>query len=99
MDLDKARREEVRWLVLRALYSAQEIGTSEAILRNTVESVVPYVTEMEIRRAMDYLAERELITIDSRNKPVWFGKINRHGIDVVEGTVECHPGIARPRDW
>jgi len=97
-NLNRAKREELRWLVLRTLYAGQEIGVSETIIRNAVEPVIPDVTETEIRRAMDYLQERDLIAIE-RNRPIWFAKINRVGIDLVEGTIECHPGIARPKDW
>lgn len=98
IDMEKARREELRWVILRTLYSAQEIGTSESIICRTVEGAIPDVTESEIRRGLDYLEERKLITTE-RNRPVWFAKINRYGIDIVEYTVDCLPGIARPKKW
>jgi hypothetical protein len=98
IDMERARREEMRWLILRALYAAQPMGTSEVIIRNALEPVVPDATELEIRKELDYLEERELARVD-RNRPVWFAKINNHGLDVVEYTVGCHPGIARPRKW
>jgi len=31
--------------------------------------------------------------------PAWFGKLTREGVDVVEYTVLCDPGIARPRKY
>lgn len=98
IDMERARREEMRWLILRALYAAQPMGTSEVIIRNAMEPVIPDATELEIRRELDYLVERELAAVE-RNRPVWFAKINNHGIDVVEYTVECRPGIARPKKW
>jgi hypothetical protein len=97
VDFEKARREELRWRILKALDAAQPIGTSETIVRNSVEPVVPDVTLIEVRKELDYLAERDLITVERRQ--VWFAKINRYGIDVVEYTVDCHPGIARPKKW
>jgi hypothetical protein len=98
-DLDRAKREELRWLILLTLYQAQEIGLSENIILNSVQPCMPDVTQTEIRRGMDYLVERDLITIEDRRRQVWFAKINRVGIDIVEYTIDCHPGIARPRKW
>jgi hypothetical protein len=98
IDMERARREEMRWLILRALYAAQPMGTSEAIIRNALEPVIPDATELEIRKELDYLEERELAKVE-RNRPVWFAKINNHGIDFVEYTVDCRPGISRPRKW
>ena len=97
IDMEKARREEMRWVILRSLYSAQPIGTSEIIVRAAIDPVCPGVAELEIRQALDYLVERKLIAVE--RKQVWFAKINNHGIDVVEYTVDCHPGIARPKKW
>ena len=98
IDLEKARREEMRWLILYTLYSAQPVGTSEAIAISAVVAIIPDITELEMRKELDYLMERKLITIE-KNRPIWFAKINRYGIDVVEYVVPCDPGIARPRKW
>lgn len=98
MDLAKAQCEELRWVILLALNAARPMGTTEVIVRRAIDPVVPGVTDLEIRRELDYLAERKLITVE-RDRPVWFAKINRYGIDVVEYTVSCDPGIARPAKW
>lgn len=99
MDIGKARREELRWLILQALYAAQPMGVSESIVKNAIEAVILDVTLVEIRRELDYLAERELVTVTHKDMPAWFGKINNHGVDIVEYTVECRPGIARPKKY
>jgi len=98
MDMEKARREELRWLILRSLYAAQPIGTSEMIIRCVIDPIIHGITELETRNQLDYLLERKLISIE-RNKPTWHAKINRNGIDVVEYTLDCDPGIARPAKW
>jgi hypothetical protein len=97
VDMERARREEMRWYVLVALNSAQPMGTSEVIVHNAIQPIIPDATELELRKALDYLEERKLISIEK--KRIWFAKINNHGIDVVEYAVECHPGIARPAKW
>jgi len=99
INLEKSRREELRWMLLLALNAAQPVGTAETILLKSIVPVIPDITSMEIRRALDYLAERDLVSVTREDTPVWFAKINNHGIDVVEYTVECHPGIARPKRW
>lgn len=96
--MEKARREELRWLILRSLYAAQPVGTSEFIIRTVVDPIIRGVTELEIRNQLDYLLERRLVSVE-KNHPVWHSKINNHGIDVVEYTVDCDPGIARPNKW
>lgn len=98
IDLEKARREEMRWYILRTLYAAQPVGTSETIAISAVVEVIPDITELEMRRELDYLEMRKLITVE-RKRPSWFAKINRHGIDFVEYAVDCEPGIARPAKW
>lgn len=60
-------------------------------------SRVSGLTELEIRREMDYLEERNLIGLE--RKQAWFAKINNHGIDFVEYTIDAYPGIARPKKW
>jgi predicted ArsR family transcriptional regulator len=99
MDIEKARREELRWLILRTLYAAQPVGTSENVIRNAIEPLMLDITAHEIRRELDYLAERGLVIVTQRDALIWMAKINDHGVDVVEYTVECHPGIARPKKY
>ena len=99
MDMERARREEPRWLILSALNAARPVGAPETIVKNAVETVILDVTALEIRNQLDYLAERNLITIAHRDGPVWFAKINNHGMDIVEYTIDVHPGIARPKKY
>lgn len=99
IDLEKARREELRWMILLTLYAAQPVGASETIIRNAIDPCIPDLTITELRRELDYLDGRDLIAISERHRAIWMAKINRYGIDVVEYTVDCDPGIARPKEW
>jgi len=104
-DLEKARRENLRWLILLALNSAQPVGASEQVVFSAITPMMPDLTQLEMRRNLDYLAERDLITITGRainghpGQPQWFCKLDRFGLDVVEYTVPCEPGIARPNKY
>lgn len=98
-DLEKTRRETLRWVCLQVTHAGEPIGVSEQLLNNTVNGVLPNITPRELRLALDYLCERELIEISDRQTPNWFIKLTRCGFDVVEYTVECEPGIARPQKY
>jgi hypothetical protein len=99
-DLNKARRENLRWMILQCLNSAQPIGASETLIHSAVTPLIPDLTDLELRQALDYLQERHLIDIVGRGtQPFWFCKLGRHGIDVTEYTVDCEPGIARPAKY
>jgi len=97
-DLDKARRETNRWLILQCLECARPLGAGEALLLTALADTVK-ITQLELRRELDYLQERELVEIHGRNSPQWTAKLTRAGIDVVEYTVDCEPGIARPQKY
>lgn len=100
MDMDKANREALRWLILQALHSAQPIGASEQVLFQAIVPSHPMLTTLELRRNLDYLHERELLQITGKNEQAfWFAKLTRHGVDVVEYTVSIEPGIARPNKY
>lgn len=67
---------------------------------SAITPMLPDLTPLELRRNLDYLAERNLVTITGRDsQPQWFCKLDRYGIDVVEYTVACEPGIARPAKY
>jgi hypothetical protein len=101
MDIQKARRENLRWVILLALNSARPYGTSESVVFTAVVSAIALhdLTQLELRRELDYLAERELVEVTERDSPAWYCKLTRHGVDVVEYTLPCDPGIARPAKY
>lgn len=96
IDLSKRRREHIRWILLRALDNARPNGTNEIVLLQTIQGIYVDATQQEIRRELDYLENRELVEIRERHTGTWFAELQRYGIDVVEYTVECEAGIARP---
>jgi len=96
MDLDKARRERLRWMILVCLDVARPAGTSEGLILQVVQGEIPDVTRKEVRKELDYLSDRQLVDIHDDNPETWTAEINHHGVDVVEYTIPCLPGIARP---
>jgi len=99
MDPQKIRRETQRWNVMQALYNARPIGAYEELVLAVIRALFPDATQHEARLALDYLADRDLVTLSKQPDGRWFAELNRHGVDVVEYTVDCEPGIARPAKY
>jgi hypothetical protein len=99
IDIEKAKREQLRWLILETLNAARPIGANEGLINQTVSDIQGGVTILELRRELDYLEDRELVKITGKNSPVWHAELTRTGVDVVEYTVDCDAGIARPKKY
>jgi hypothetical protein len=93
----KIRREAIRWHLLAAINISRPQGMYTPALLPIIQSVYPDSTEHELRRELDYLEERELVKIHRDQLDRWMVELTRWGVDVVEYTVECDPGVARPR--
>lgn len=99
VDVEKSRRETLRWLLLLTLNAARPLGASEALIISAVREAIPDVTSRELRNEMGYLAERQLIHLKHQDRPQWFATLTRFGMDIAEYTVSCEPGIARPTKY
>lgn len=96
VDMAKVRRETMRWQILLTLYNASPIGAWEELILSVIQATYPDATALELRKALDYLSDRELVTLNKDPSGRWFADLTRTGTDVAEYTVECDPGIARP---
>lgn len=96
VDLHKVRREDIRWQILLTLNNARPLGAYEELVLSVIRSTYPDATPLELRRELDYLADRGLAEIRKEAAGRWFADLSRYGIDVAEYTVDCDPGIARP---
>lgn len=99
IDTDKVRRESLRWLLLLALYNGAPNDVVEGVLLATARAMYPDATAIEIRRALDYLSDRELVDLRKDPSGPWWGNLTRYGTDIVEYTSDCRPGIARPQKY
>ena len=57
-------------------------------------AIYPDTTPLELRRELDYLADRKMVDLGEKPSGDWFADLTRLGVDPVEYTVECGPGIA-----
>ena len=93
----QVRREAMRWHLLAVINLSRPQGMYTEALLPIIQSVYGDATEREIRRELDYLEERELLKITKDPLDRWMVELLRHGIDIVEYTIACEPGISRPR--
>ena len=96
IDPAKTRRESMRWLVMLTLNTSRPIDPHEAVVLSTVQGMYPDATALELRRELDYLSDRSLVTIDKTPSGPWVAGLTSLGVDIAEYTVDCRPGIARP---
>lgn len=96
IDLQKTRREDMRWHLLSAINLCRPAGMYTEPLLAIVRSVYPDATHQEVRRELDYLEARQLVTIAKDPVDRWTLDLTRLGIDFVEYTIDAQPGIARP---
>ncbi len=96
LDLHKATVESVRWYILRALDAGRPMPVNEDILLRTLDGADFPITIHELRRELDYLGLRKLVEMKGKDDDFWEASLTQLGIDVVEYTIECKPGIARP---
>jgi hypothetical protein len=99
IDSAKARREHLRWLIMLTLNNARPIGAFEGPILAVSQSEYPDATALELRRELDYLDDRELVTVQRRPDGRWFAALTRFGVDIAEYTLDCAPGIARPEKY
>lgn len=99
IDNAKVRRESLRWLLLMALYNARPTDLVEGVLLMTAQAMFPDCTPIEIRRELDYLSDRKLVELRKDPAGPWWGNLTRYGTDIAEYTIDCEPGIARPKKY
>ncbi len=99
IDIAKVRRESMRWYILITLNTSRPVDPHEAVVLSTIQAMYSDATPMELRRELDYLVDRKLVTVVKSPSGPWIAGITALGVDVVEYSVDCRPGIARPEKY
>ncbi|MEG0920633.1 MAG: hypothetical protein RSD57_18465 [Comamonas sp.] len=99
IDHAKVRRESMRWLILLTLNNARPIGAQEGPILSVAQSIYADATPHEVRIHLDYLHDRDLVTVQKAPSGPWHAELTRYGVDIAEYTIECEPGIARPAKY
>lgn len=95
----KVRREQMRWVLLLALNHGRPDSVAETLILGAVQGIYRDATALEVRRELDYLVDRKLVEVRKEPSGPWRAELTRYGVDVVEYTIDCEPGIARPAKY
>ena len=102
LQIDRARRESLRWQILLVLYHCRENWTRESQILVVIGDEIDNCGLNEMRQELSYLESKELLEIDRRNTAggvLWRAKIEGAGVDFVEYNSADLVGIARPAKY
>jgi hypothetical protein len=99
IDLERAQREQIRWRIMKVLDAGRPLPVSELVILQVLQDATLPISPNGLRRELDYLEDRKVAVLSGRNGPVWSAELTHHGVDIVEYTVDCFAGIARPPKW
>lgn len=99
MDMDKVRREQIRWLALVATNAGRPFPVAEPLILGAIQGVPVQCTALELRRELAYLEDRKLLHLYQLEGAPWLAELTHHGVDFVEYTIAAEPGIARPKKY
>lgn len=96
--MQRIRDEALRWKILCAIDSSRPIPLSELLLRRAMHDPPAFPVETaKLRRELDWLRDRELITIGREETGNWILDIEPAGQDFVANP-KAHPieGVSPP---
>lgn len=99
IDLDKSRREGMRWYLLVAMHRAEPLGCGDVMLKTIMDDIYGEVTPTELHQQLSYLEKRKMVMLTKNPDGHWHGRCTALGIDVVDYTADCRAGIARPAKY
>lgn len=93
------RREAARWTILQTTHLGGHPGVTEAMVLPVLRAEWLNASREFLRNEIDYLERRGLVATERPELRPWRIHLTRAGQDVVEYTVECEAGIARPEKY
>lgn len=87
-----AQRQELRCRILKVLDAQRPRAIADSILLRVLLEQHQQTTAEELKTELGYLAEKRLVW-DTTSDRTFMAALTAHGVDVVEGTTECPPGI------
>ncbi|MEW5790020.1 MAG: cytoplasmic protein [Pseudomonadota bacterium] len=99
IDIARAEREALRWIMLTALWHARPYGTTESVLLACAHEIPIYATADLVRRELGWLESHGLAEIERDKSPVWAARLTANGEDVYDYRADAPAGLARPPRW
>lgn len=95
-DLDFARTRMARYRILKILDAGRPYPVGEGLIGQVLVDCDLQPSPDRIRRAMQYLADKGFIELDTVSQPHWQGRLLPAGVDFLENPRATDPGIAKP---
>ena len=86
----------LRWTIMRTIMVGGHLGATDRMCKEVAAAEFMGVTRQLVRNEIKYLEDRGLVDVTRSEVAAWRMTLNRHGRDIVDYTVPCLPGIARP---
>lgn len=98
IDMARAERETLRWVLVTALWHARPYGALESLLLSCAHDIPLMVTAHAVRQELAWLEDCALVRID-RTGPIWSATLTARGQGVYEYREDAPKGLARPARW
>lgn len=98
IDIERAEREALRWVLLTALWYARPYGALETLLLACAHDIPLRASAHDIRRELGWLETHGLVRLD-QSGPVWSARLTALGEDVYDYRADAPAGLARPPRW
>ena len=98
IDMEKARRERTRWVILESAHHGGVYGINESLIEKILRDLQLYDGPEGLRRNFAHLEQSGLIRTAGRELEAieWTITLTALGYNVVDRAVPCPPGIDRP---
>lgn len=98
IDIERAERETLRWVLMTALWHARPYGALETLLVACAHDIPVRASAADVRRELGWLNAHGLADV-REDAPVWWAQLTALGLDVYEYRAAAPAGLARPPRW
>lgn len=84
-----------RLVILRLLAEAPGYAANESILHAVLEHFGHHVSRDQVRGDLSWLAEQDLVTVETVAGDIMVVRITARGMDIAAGRA-AHPGVKKP---
>jgi repressor of nif and glnA expression len=97
-NLEAARAKMARYRILKILDAGRPLPVGEGLIAQILVDADLQVTQMGIRRALQYLTDKGYVELAKPNgAEYWEARLMPKGVDYLEDAHIVDPGIARPK--
>lgn len=95
--LDAAKTRHLRWSILVVVERCRPEPVPASLIGAVLNEQALSTAARDLHRDLDYLRLHGLILLEERPTGVIVATMTAAGVNVVEYTIDCPPGIGRPK--